>query len=89
MDQNAAHVKLRNLMNEPDNELRYGAFNALRTLDPHDPSLGRVRVMDEPQTEEQQDDPPDSMALALASSPQRPRRTIPLHSTSSIRKAPP
>ncbi len=73
MDQNAAHVKLRNLMNEPDNELRYGAFNALRTLDPRDPSLGSVRVMDEPQTEEQPDDPPDSMALALASSPRRPR----------------
>ena len=48
MDQNAAHMKLRNLMSEPDNEVRYGAFNALRTLDPHDPSLGRVHVLDDP-----------------------------------------
>ena len=32
MDQNAAHMKLRNLMSEPDTELRYGAFNALRIL---------------------------------------------------------
>ena len=29
-------------------EVRYGAFNALRTLDPHDPFLGQVRVLDEP-----------------------------------------
>ena len=73
MDQNAAHMKLRTLMSEPDNELRYGAFNALRTLDPHDPSLGRVRVLDEPPTEEQPDEAPDSMALALTSAAKRPR----------------
>ena len=35
-------------MDEPDIEVRYGAFNALRTLDPHDPFLGLVRVLDEP-----------------------------------------
>ena len=73
MDQNAAHMKLRNLMSEPDNELRYGAFNALRTADPHDASLGRVRVLDEPPTEEQPDEAPDSMALALTSAAKRPR----------------
>jgi len=78
MDQNAAHLKLRNLMNEPDIEVRYGAFNALRTLDPHDPSLGRVRVLDNPRTEEeQQDDAPDSTAIALASAAQRPRAEDP------------
>jgi flagellar basal body P-ring protein FlgI len=77
MDQNAAHMKLRNLMSEPDTELRYGAFNALRTLDPHDPSLGQVRVLDDPRTEEQQDEAPDSMALALASAAQRPRAEDP------------
>ena len=27
-------------------EVRYGAFNALRTLDPNDPFLGKVRVLD-------------------------------------------
>ena len=73
MDQSAAHVKLRILMSEPDNELRYGAFNALRTLDPHDPSLGSVRVLDDPRSEEQQDEPQDSMAMALAASSRRPR----------------
>ncbi len=73
MDQNAAHMKLRNLMSEPDNELRYGAFNALRTADPHDPSLGRVHVLDDPAPEEQPDEAPDSMAIALASTTQRPR----------------
>jgi hypothetical protein len=78
MDQNAAHLKLRNLMNEPDVEVRYGAFNALRTLDPHDPSLGRVRVLDNPRTaEEPQDDAPDSMAIALAAAAQRPRAEDP------------
>ena len=77
MDQNAAHMKLRNLMSEPDTELRYGAFNALRTLDPHDPSLGQVRVLDDPWTEEQQDEAPDSMALALASGARRPRTEDP------------
>jgi len=64
-------------MSEPDTELRYGAFNALRTLDPHDPSLGQVRVLDDPRTEEQQDEAPDSMALALASAAQRPRAEDP------------
>ncbi len=73
MDQNAAHMKLRNLMSEPDTELRYGAFNALRTLDPQDASLGRVKVLDEPPTEEQRDEAPDSMALALTASARRPR----------------
>ena len=46
LDQPASHLKLRKLMDEPDVELRYGAFNALRTLDPHDPFLGLVRVLD-------------------------------------------
>ena len=51
MDQPASHLKLRKLMDEPEIELRYGAFNALRTLDPHDPFLGLVRVIDEPKQE--------------------------------------
>jgi flagellar basal body P-ring protein FlgI len=48
LDQPAAHLKLRKLMDEPDIDVRYGAFNALRTLDPQDPFLGRVRVLEEP-----------------------------------------
>ena len=47
-DQPAAHMKLRKLMDEPDVELRYGAFNALRTLAGDDPFLGQVRVLDDP-----------------------------------------
>ena len=46
MDQAASLLKLRALMSEPEPELRYGAFNALRTLDPNDPFLGKVAVLD-------------------------------------------
>ena len=42
-------------MDEPSIEVRYGAFNALRTLDPSDPFLGLVRVMDEPKLEDDDD----------------------------------
>ena len=49
IDQPAAHMKLRKLMDEPDVEVRYGAFDALRTLAEDDPFLGQVRVLDEPE----------------------------------------
>jgi flagellar basal body P-ring protein FlgI len=75
MDQPASHMKLRKLMDEPEVELRYGAFNALRTLDPHDPFLGLVRVLDEPKQEEVEDEPTDSMAVAITSSARRRRLT--------------
>ena len=72
------HMKLRRLMDEPDIELRYGAFNALRTLDPHEPLLGRVRVLDDPKTDqEEQEESTDSMAIALAAASQRPRADDP------------
>ncbi|HKM56007.1 MAG TPA: flagellar basal body P-ring protein FlgI [Isosphaeraceae bacterium] len=78
MDQPAAHVKLRKLMDETDIEVRYGAFNALRTLDPQDPSLGRVRVLDDPRGEEEQaDEASDSMAITLSSASRRPRADDP------------
>jgi hypothetical protein len=67
MDHAASHLKLRKLMDEPDVEVRYGAFNALRTLDPHDPFLGLLRVIDEPKREDEDDESPDAMALAFAS----------------------
>ena len=61
MDQSASLLKLRALMSEPDFELRYGAFNALRTLDPTDPFLGKVRVLDDlPEPEEK-----DAMAYQV------------------------
>ena len=46
-DQSASLLQLRNLMADPEFELRYGAFDALRTLDPTDPFLGKVQVLDD------------------------------------------
>ena len=66
MDQSASLLKLRALMSESDPELRYGAFDALRTLDFNDPFLGRVSTLDfvaEPE--------PDGMALQFSSQTQR------------------
>lgn len=73
MDQPASHLKLRKLMDEPSIEVRYGAFNALRTLDPGDPFLGLVRVLDTPQHDDDDEEPPDSMALAIATASRRKR----------------
>jgi flagellar basal body P-ring protein FlgI len=66
MDQPASHMTLRKLMDEPDREVRYGAFNALRTLDPRDPFLGHVRVLKDQKTDDEEDAPAESMALAIA-----------------------
>jgi flagellar basal body P-ring protein FlgI len=75
MDQPASHLKLRKLMDEPEIELRYGAFNALRTLDPHDPFLGLVRVLEEPKVEaDDEDEPSNSMALSITSAARRRAR---------------
>ena len=74
MDQAASHMKLRKLMDEPDFELRYGAFNALRTLDPRDPFLGQVRVLNDPREEDEGDEPADSMAVAIATAAHRRNR---------------
>lgn len=70
MDDSASALRLRALMSQPDPSLRYGAFNALRTMDEYDPFLGRVAVLNEPKVEE----PPDDMtALRLHSAPRRSR----------------
>ena len=63
-DQSASLLKLRALMAEPEFELRYGAFDALRTLDPTDPFLGRVRVLD-PIPDSDSDS--DAMAMQITS----------------------
>ena len=74
IDQPASHLELRKLMDQPEIEVRYGAFNALRTLDAHDPFLGLVRVLDEPKQETEDDgESTDSMALAIASAARRSR----------------
>jgi flagellar basal body P-ring protein FlgI len=73
LDQPAAHLKLRKLMDEPSVEVRYGAFNALRTLDASDPFLGLVRVLDAPKNEEEPEEHPESMALQIAAASRRKR----------------
>ncbi len=75
-DQSAAHMKLRKLMDESDVELRYGAFNALRTLAGDDPFLGQVRVLEDPR-EAEDEEGTDSMAVALTRSTNRTRRPDP------------
>jgi hypothetical protein len=69
-------MTLRKLMDEPDIEVRYGAFNALRTLAPDDAFLGQVRVLDDPKVEPD-DEPTDSMAVAIARSSSRRRKDDP------------
>jgi hypothetical protein len=71
-DQAAAHMALRKLMDVADVEVRYGAFDSLRTLDPGDPFLGRVRVLDDPDAAEEEPQE-GSMSMALASRRRRPR----------------
>jgi flagellar basal body P-ring protein FlgI len=77
-DQAAAHMALRKLMDVADVKVRYGAFDALRTLDEGDPFLGRIRVLDDPA-------PPDeetqegSMAIALARRRNRPEDPFALY----------
>jgi flagellar basal body P-ring protein FlgI len=73
LDQPASHLKLRKLMDDPAIEVRYGAFNALRTLDPRDPFLGHIRVLDDPKREDEEEETPDAMALAIASASRRNR----------------
>lgn len=73
LDQAASHIKLRKLMDEPDIKVRYGAFNALRTLDPRDPSLGHVRVLEEPKRDDADEEPSESMAVAIATASARSR----------------
>jgi flagellar basal body P-ring protein FlgI len=48
LDQAASALRLRKLMDNPDFEIRYGAFNALKNQNPDDPFLGRVPLFDEP-----------------------------------------
>ncbi len=75
LDQPASHLKLRKLMDEPDIEVRYGAFNALRTLDPRDPFLGHTRVLDEPKRDDDEEivESPNAMALAITAAARRSR----------------
>ncbi len=71
MDQSASLLKLRALMAEPEYEVRYGAFDALRTLDPSDPFLGRVNkvLFEAPEADHEED-----MAYQIDARPRRKPR---------------
>jgi flagellar basal body P-ring protein FlgI len=73
LDQPASHLKLRKLMDESEIPVRYGAFNALRTLDPNDSFLGRVQVLEETKQDDEEVDSPDAMAIAIVSAANRHR----------------
>lgn len=70
LDDPASSIRLRNLMSEADPKVRYGAFCALKTLDPRDPFLGRSRVLQD-EREQPDDEGDDAMALRLHSAPRR------------------
>jgi hypothetical protein len=73
------HMTLRKLMDEPDVTLRYGAFNALRTLASDDAFLGQVRVLADPAPDPAaaDDDQEDAMAVAIARRSAQRRRDDP------------
>ncbi len=71
MDQSAGLMRLRELMSQPDVQLRYGAFDALRSFDEDDPYLGRVRLTEAPRVE------PGGDPLALQVDNMHPRRPAP------------
>lgn len=76
-DQAAFHMGLRRLMDTADVEVRYGAFNALRTISPDDPFLGQVRVLDDPHAVEPDAETDDSMAVAISRSAARRHKDDP------------
>jgi flagellar basal body P-ring protein FlgI len=72
MDLPAGTLRLRKLMDDPDLGVRYGAFTALRKADPTHQALGRVRLVEPPPGD---DDDEDAMALRLGPSiVDRPRK---------------
>lgn len=73
MDQPAAVIRLRTLMGHPDLDVRYGAFSALKAVEPTNPYLGRVRLVNLPEEEEDEDDPAGD-AMALKFGPKLTRR---------------
>jgi hypothetical protein len=75
MDQAAANLRLQKLMDEADVEVRYGAFNALRTQDENDPFLGQVRVAEDPP--EVQEGDPMTIAIATRGARRRSRQDDP------------
>ena len=71
MDQPASILRLRKLMDEADVEVRYGAFDALKTHDKNDAYLGEIAIYESPEINED-----DSMSMAIVKAGPR-RRGLP------------
>lgn len=72
MDQAAGLIRLRQLMTSADPNVRYGAFGALRDADPHDASLGQIRVLDDPEGEvDQSEEAAVSQVMAITTRSKR------------------
>ena len=67
-------IKLRELLASPEPELRYGAFNAIRAVDPRDYALGRTQLVRFERPEPPQGSEADSMAYKIAVARQLGRR---------------
>jgi flagellar basal body P-ring protein FlgI len=65
-DQAPAIARLRELLSYPAVDIRYGAFTALRTLDPNDAFLGKVPILREEGPDPTDDMATDSMAMQIA-----------------------
>lgn len=66
-DNAATLSKLRDLMANPDAEIRYGAFNALRAADPENSYLGHTRILRDHLPEPPEDpDAEEAMAFQIA-----------------------
>lgn len=78
MDMPAGILRLRELMNAPNLEVRYGAFSALRKADPTHHALGRVRLAAPPIDEDAELDGDEAMALRLGPGIATRRRGGPL-----------
>ncbi|HEU5117274.1 MAG TPA: flagellar basal-body P-ring protein, partial [Isosphaeraceae bacterium] len=63
-DQASTLTKLRDLMANPDPEIRYGAFNALKAADEENSYLGKVRILKD-RMPEPPDDPNSDEAMAF------------------------
>jgi flagellar basal body P-ring protein FlgI len=72
LDQPASIMRLRELMSQAEPKLRYGAFDALRTLDPRDPTLGKTRLLRDEPAEPEPDDA--AMQMRLYAAPRRKPR---------------
>lgn len=73
MDHPSAVLRLRELMDHPDPQVRYGAFDVLRKQDPNDGFLGRVTLFDEP-ARPKVEDGDEAMAASIVEATRRRRR---------------